>query len=88
MSDEELLELVGRCTFRSTKPDGRYRDAPHAYIVRSTNADTEALFVAMKEKIAGDGYAGRYGGFAYRYYHLGGYKYWAFRLILNREKLP
>ena len=57
---------------------------PHEYIVRHEQPE---LFADLAARIDRDGYWGEFQGRRYRYLDIGGYKYWHFNIILNRELL-
>ncbi len=86
INDDELLELISQTTWTFAKT---YANTfPHEYIKRTDYPD---LFELMKQAIVTRGYDAKFFKATYRYFHIGGYKYWGppkYTLILNREKLP
>ena len=85
--DQKQLELMlseVKWTFAKTYA----KTAPHEYIV---NHQYPLVFEQMCKLIDAEGYDRDFtlSGHTnrYRYYNLGGYKYWHFDTILNREPL-
>jgi hypothetical protein len=77
---QELRALIGSLdwTFARTMAE-----IPHEYIVRFTYPDA---FQTLSEAIRRHGVPGEFDGRRYRYLHLDGWRYWQFRIILNRAR--
>lgn len=93
-TDLELLELIGKVRWRKTT-SLRMRNCPHEYINAEDGPDQLACRSAMVAVILERGYIRSWGKGRsrrpYRYYHVGGFKYWFIDepgWILNRESLP
>ena len=79
----ELLQAIAATTWRDTRPDFM-PDYPHQYITRNRFPVT---FELISNAISEHGYWGAFGGHAYRYVNIQDFKYWAFQIVLNRERL-
>lgn len=77
---EELRREIAAASWRTTQ-----YIQEHQYISRGRYP---RLFDLIAARIKTHGYSARFQGRSYRYMDLDGYKYWRFRIICNREKLP
>lgn len=82
MTDEEFEQALGEQPWTEA---ASYRGSglEHEYFVRTDNYD---LFWELKRRIARYGYERDFNGTPHFYYHYGGYKYWGYDLVMNRER--
>lgn len=86
---DDLRAAIDAAFWHHSPGYARHDDAeirPHEYIVRPEEPILFRALQAMIQK-SPDRYKGTYGGWTYTYWNLDGWKYWAFRLILNRVRL-
>jgi hypothetical protein len=60
---------------------------PHEYIVKTWDEKCAALVESIRKRISEQGYRQKFRGASYRYVNVDGYRYWVFKLVLNRARL-
>jgi hypothetical protein len=92
-------EFIATAGWKATTSD-RYAHIPHEYTVRGqavagkTMPPPTAWHDWFRNLIRTEGYTAEFSSdhgktfYKYKYLHVDGYKYWSFRFIINREKLP
>lgn len=86
-ADTGISDLLATVVFRASAPNGKYKDAPHEYILPAKCPKAAVVAEAMRERLRWCSYPGKFNGWPYDYTNVNGFKYWFCGTVLNRERL-